>query len=66
MTAATPETKARRRPLLAKRAVAMRKSFSMRAMWERRRAELQEFSDGDETRESSGIDSELDDLPEHI
>lgn len=68
---ASDETKRARRPLIAKAAVRNRKSIAMYAAWQRRRAELRSFEEGDdrddERTESVGnVDAELADLPELI
>lgn len=70
MAAASDELKAHRLPIIARVAVSHRKSRAMRAMWERRRAELRVFEgdeiDDDKTESAGNADAELDGLPDLI
>lgn len=69
MAEASEELKAHRLPIIARVAVSHRKSRAMRAMWERRRAELRAFeddADGEHTESAGNADAALADLPDLI
>lgn len=63
---ASDATKARRLPLIKARAISLRRSTSMREIWERRRAQMHEYLDDDVADSAGSADVDLLDLPDTL